>query len=117
MSRTKTGTVRRARHNKVLKANKGMRGANKRLYKRAHEAYLHSGQYAYEGRKNRKRDIRRLWNVRINAAVRQADETMTYSKFINGMKKANIALDRKVLADLAVNDFNAFKTIVDTVRA
>lgn len=117
MSRTKTGTIRRARHNKVLKANKGMRGANKRLFKRAHEAYLHSGQYAYEGRKHRKRDLRSLWTVRINAAVRSIDENLTYSRFINLLKKANVVLDRKILADLAVNDFNAFKTIVETVRA
>lgn len=117
MSRTKTGTIRHARHKKVLDSNKGMRGANHRLYKHAHEAYMHAGMYAYVGRKNRKRDMRSLWNVRINAAVRQVDETMTYSKFIHAMKTANVALDRRMLADLAVNDIAAFKTIVETVRA
>lgn len=117
MSRTKTGTIRHARHKKVLDSNKGMRGANHRLYKRAHEAFLHSGMYAYEGRKNRKRDMRSLWNLRINAAVRMADPTLTYSKFIHMLKVANVSLDRRMLADLAVTDFAAFKTIVETVRA
>ncbi len=117
MSRTKTGTIRHARHKKMLEANKGMRGANHRLYKHAHEAYMHSGMYAYVGRKNRKRDMRSLWNVRINACVRLVDSDMTYSKFIHLLKEANVLLDRRMLADLAVVDFAAFKTIVETVRA
>jgi large subunit ribosomal protein L20 len=94
-----------------------MRGANHRFYKRAHEAYMHSGMYAYVGRKNRKRDMRSLWNVRINAGVRLVDTDMTYSKFIHALKEANVLLDRRMLADLAVTDFATFKTIVETVRA
>lgn len=117
MSRTKTGTIRHARHKKILDSNKGMRGANHRLYKRAHEAYMHSGMYAYVGRKNRKRDMRSLWNLRINAAVRSVDAEMTYSKFIHALKQANVSLDRRMLADLAVNDFDAFTAVVNSVRA
>ncbi len=117
MSRTKTGTIRHARHKKVLDSNKGMRGANHRLYKRAHEAYMHSGMYAYVGRKNRKRDMRSLWNVRINAGVRLIDAELTYSKFIHMLKVAKVAIDRRMLADLAVTDFAAFTTIVESVRA
>lgn len=111
MARTKTGTTRKARHQKVLKSNKGMRGANSRLYKHAHEAYLHSGQYAYEGRKHRKRDMRSLWTVRINAAVRSLDATMNYSKFIHALKETKIALDRKVLSHLASTDMPAFTAV------
>jgi large subunit ribosomal protein L20 len=116
MPRVKTGTTRKARHNKVLKQTKGFRGANSRLYKRAHEALLHSGMYAYIGRKLRKRDMRQLWIVRINAALKQVDENLQYSRFMKAMKDANVALDRKILAELAVSDFNAFKKVVETVR-
>lgn len=116
MPRTKTGVTRRHRHQDVLALTKGFRGTNNRLYKRAHEALLHAGQYAYVGRKLRKRDMRTLWIVRINAALKAVDDTLNYSRFINGMKKANIGIDRKVLADLAVTDFNAFKTVVEKVR-
>lgn len=117
MSRTKTGTIRHARHKKVLDSNKGMRGANHRLYKRAHEAYMHAGMYAYVGRKNRKRDVRSLWNLRINAGVRSIDSDLTYSKFIHLLKQANVSLDRRMLADLAVTDFAAFTAVVNSVRA
>jgi large subunit ribosomal protein L20 len=116
MSRTKTGTTRHARHKKILKANKGMRGANKRLYKRAHEAYLHSGQYAYEGRRLRKRDMRSLWITRINAGLRQVDGDLSYSKFIHMMDEKQVKLDRKILADLAATDFDAFSQVVKQVR-
>ena len=116
MPRTKTGVVRRRRHKKVLKATKGFRGANSRLFKRAQEALLHSGQYAYVGRKLRKRDMRKLWIIRINAAVRQVDPELTYSRFINLMKKGQVALNRKILAELAVNAPTAFKSIVKQVR-
>jgi large subunit ribosomal protein L20 len=114
MPRTKTGTTRRARHKKVLKQAKGFRGTNSRLYKRASEAVLHAGQYAYIGRKLRKRDFRKLWIMRINAALQQIDKKFKYSKFINNLKKANIQLNRKMLAELAVNDKAAFKKVADT---
>lgn len=112
MSRTKTSIVRRRRHKKVLDLTKGFRGTNNRLYKRAKEALLHAGQYAYIGRKLRKRDMRRLWITRITAGIKQVAESLNYSRFIKGLKNANIALDRKMLADLAVNDAATFKEIV-----
>lgn len=112
MPRVKTGYTRKRRHNKVLKANKGFTGTNRRLYKRASEAHLHSGHYQYVGRKLKKRDMRRLWIVRINAGLSQINETFQYSRFINLLAKANIAINRKMLAELAVNNFNAFKEIV-----
>ena len=117
MPRTKAGVTRRHRHKKVLSLTKGYRGANSRLYKRAHEAMLHAGHYAYVGRRLRKRDMRKLWILRINAGVRQVDENLTYSTFINKLLKANISINRKMLAELAATDFNAFKSIVEKVRA
>ena len=110
--RVKTGFVRRRAHKKVIKANKGFRGANHRLFKRANEARMHAGQYAFAGRKLRKRDLRKLWIIRINAALRAGESKLNYSRFISKLKKADIALDRKVLADLAVNDPNAFAAVV-----
>ena len=112
MSRTKTGTVRRAHHKEVLTANKGFHGAYHKLYKRAHEGWLHAGMYAYVGRRLKKRDFRSLWIVRINAALKTISEKLQYSRFIHAMKKTNIALDRKVLAELAVVDFKAFTEVV-----
>jgi large subunit ribosomal protein L20 len=112
MPRVKTGFTRSRRHKKVLKATKGFRGANNRLYKRAHEAYLHSGAYAYIGRKLRKRDMRRLWIVRINAGLKQIDESFRYSRFIKALKDTNIELNRKMLAELAATNFTAFSSIV-----
>lgn len=112
MPRVTTGYTRRRRHKKILKANKGFSGTNRRLYKRAHEAYLHSGKYAYIGRKKRKRDMRRLWIVRINAGLKQVNPDLSYSRFIKALKDANIALDRKVLADLAATEFTAFSAVV-----
>lgn len=112
MPRTKTGIVRRRRHKKVLNLTKGFRGANSRLYKRAKEALLHAGQYAYIGRKLRKRDMRKLWIIRINAGLHQINQQFNYSRFINNLKTANIALNRKVLSELAVSDFDTFKEIV-----
>jgi large subunit ribosomal protein L20 len=112
MPRTKTGVVRRRRHKKLLKLNKGFRGTNRRLYKRAKEASLHAGQYAYIGRKLRKRDMRKLWIIRINAALHQISQQLNYSRFINNLKKAKIALNRKVLSELAISDFDTFKEIV-----
>ncbi len=115
--RVKTGFVRRRAHKKIIKANKGFRGANSRLFKRANEARMHAGQYAYVGRKLRKRDMRSLWIVRINAALKTIDEKMNYSTFISKLKKAQIALDRKVMADLVVSDLAAFKAIVEKAQA
>jgi large subunit ribosomal protein L20 len=112
MPRVKTGTTRARRHKKVLKLTKGFRGTNNRLYKRAKEALLHAGHYAYVGRKLRKRDMRKLWILRINAAVREVDETMKYSRFINALKNANISLNRKMLSEIAISDFRTFKDIV-----
>lgn len=112
MSRTKTGVTRHQRHKKVLDLTKGFRGTNSRLYKRAKEALLHSGQYAYIGRKLRKRDMRRLWITRITAGIKQIGETLNYSRFIKALKNAKIALNRKMLAEIAVKDFDTFKEIV-----
>ena len=116
MPRVKTGTTRKARHNKVLKLTKGFRGTNNRLYKRANEALLHAGVYAYIGRKLRKRDMRRLWIVRITAAIKQVDPTMQYSRFMKQLKDAEVSVNRKMLSELAINDFSAFKQLVESVR-
>jgi len=112
--RVKTGTIRRKRHKKVLSLTKGYRMTKSRLYKVAHEALLRAGQYAYIGRKLRKRDFRRLWIERINAAVKA--KGLSYSKFINLLKKADVALNRKILAHLAVKDQKTFNAIVDKVQ-
>jgi large subunit ribosomal protein L20 len=112
MSRTKTSIIRRKRHKKVLDLTKGFRGTNNRLYKRAKEALLHSGQYAYVGRKLRKRDIRKLWITRITAGVRQIGESLNYSRFIKNLKTAKIELNRKMLSEIIVKDFDTFKEIV-----
>ncbi len=116
MPRTKTGFTRHRRHQKLLSRTKGFRGANTRLYKRAHEADLHAGQYAYIGRRLRKRDMRSLWILRITAGLRTMGDGLNYSRFMNLLKKANIGLDRKILADLAATDFATFKNIVQQVR-
>jgi large subunit ribosomal protein L20 len=113
--RVKRGVVSRRKHNKLLGLTKGYRGTKSKLTKVAHEAALHAGAYAFHGRKLRKRDFRSLWTVRISEALKKED--MSYSVFINKLKKSNISLDRKILCDLVVNDPNAFKYIVDTVRA
>lgn len=113
MPRTKTGFTRRHRHKKVLKLTKGYRGTYNRLIKRATEALLHADQYSFIGRKLRKRNFRKLWIMRINAALRQIDESYKYSRFIAALNKAEIKIDRKMLAELAVNNPSAFKAIVD----
>ncbi|MDP2649311.1 MAG: 50S ribosomal protein L20 [bacterium] len=112
--RIKRGVVSRRKHNKLLESTKGFKGTKSRLTKVAHEAALHAGQYAFHGRKLRKRDFRALWITRIGAAAKQ--EGISYSVFINKLKKNNIELDRKILADLVVNDINGFKYIVDSVK-
>jgi len=114
MVRVKGGIVTRKRHKKVLKRTKGFRMTRHRLYKVAKEADLHAGQYAYIGRKLRKRDFRRLWITRISEAVKKLG--WSYNQFIHTLKKANIELDRKILADLVVNDPKVFEKIVDKVK-
>lgn len=114
MTRVKRGVTSRRKHKKLLAQTKGYRGTKRRLIKVAHEAVLHAGQYAYHGRKLRKRDFRTLWITRISEAVKQ--EGISYSSFMNKLKKANIALDRKILSSLVVEDPNTFKQIVDHVR-
>ncbi|CAA9303263.1 MAG: LSU ribosomal protein L20p [uncultured Chloroflexia bacterium] len=115
MARVKRGTMVRKRHNKLLAQAKGFRGNRSRNYKVAHESVMRALAYAYVGRRIRKRDMRRLWIVRINAAVRQ--HGLSYSRFINMLKIAGINLDRKQLADLAVRDAAAFNLLVEQVRA
>jgi large subunit ribosomal protein L20 len=115
MPRVKRGVTARARHKKVLDAAKGYRGRRSRVYRVAKQAVMRAGQYAYRDRRNKKRVFRALWITRINAATRE--HGLTYSKFINGLKIAEIALDRKVLADMAVTDKPAFAAIVNQVKA
>lgn len=115
--RIKTGTVRRRKHKKVLERTKGMRMTKGRLIRVSIEADLHAGQYAYVGRKNRKRDMRKLWIIRINAGLSAIEGAPKYSKFINLLKANNINLNRKSLADLALTDPKAFAAVVDKVKA
>ncbi len=114
--RVKTGFVRHRAHKKIIKANKGFRGANHRLFKRANEARLHAGAYAFAGRKLRKRDLRRVWIIRIGAGLQAAGSDLNYSTFINHLKKNNIRLDRKILADLALNDPTAFAAVIKAAQ-
>ena len=115
MPRVKRGVVAGRRHKKVLKQAKGYYGARSRVYRVAKQAVIKAGQYAYRDRKVKKRDFRRLWIMRINAAARLHE--MTYSQFINGLKKAQIEIDRKILADLAVMNPEAFAQIANQVKA
>lgn len=109
MPRVKRGVTARARHKKVLKQAKGYYGARSRIYRVAKQAVIKAGQYAYRDRRQRKRQFRALWIVRINAAAREFG--LSYSRFINGLKKASVEIDRKVLADLAVRDKEAFAAL------
>ena len=115
MSRVKRGIRTRARHHKILKQAKGYFGHKSKLFKVANQAVLKSGNYAYRDRRNKKRYFRKLWIVRINAACRLND--MSYSRFMNGLKKAGIELDRKILADIAVNDAAGFTSLVEKAKA
>lgn len=115
MPRVKRGVTAHASHKKVLDAAKGFRGRRKNVFRVANEAVMKAGQYAYRDRRQRKRQFRALWIVRINAAARELG--MTYSVFINGLKKAAIDMDRKVLADLAVFDKPAFARIAEQAKA
>ena len=117
MSRTKGGTVTHARHKKVLDQAKGYYGRRKSTFKVARQAVDKANQYATRDRKNRKRTFRALWIQRINAAVRAHDPSLTYSRFMGGLIAAGIEVDRKVLADLAVHDAEAFGAIVEQARA
>jgi large subunit ribosomal protein L20 len=114
MPRVKTGTIRRQHHKKVLKLNKGQFGTRHRLFRRANEAMLKSLWYSYRDRRTRRRDLRRLWIARINAAARQ--NGTTYSRLIHGMKISKIAINRKMLAELAVRDPKAFTAVVDKAQ-
>lgn len=116
MTRVKGGPTKRARHNKVLKRTSGFRMTKNRLWKVAHEAYLHALDYSFQGRKDRKSDFRSLWIVRINAALRAIDEKLTYSRFVSLMTTKKVELDRKVLAGIAVQDPETFKQIVAKVK-
>lgn len=109
MARVKTAIITRKKHKKVLKRAKGYYGAKHYRFRQAKQAVMKSGAYAYVGRKDRKSDFRKLWIARINAAARMND--MTYSTFIAGLKKANITINRKMLAELAVTDANAFAEV------
>jgi len=113
--RVKGGPQTQRRHKKVLSLTKGQRGSKHRLFKRGNEAMMKSLEYAYRDRRNRKRDFRRLWIARINAAARQNE--MSYSKFMFGLKTAGVELDRKVLADIAMHDPAAFSQLADTAKA
>ncbi|WP_029001829.1 50S ribosomal protein L20 [Azohydromonas australica] len=115
MPRVKRGVTARARHKKVLALAKGFRGRRKNVFRIAKQAVMKAGQYAYRDRRAKKRVFRQLWIARINAASRSLG--VTYSKFMAGLKKAQIDIDRKVLADLAVNDPAAFGSIVEKVKA
>ena len=114
MARVKGAVTTRARHKKVLKRAKGYYGAKSIRFRMANQAVMKSGMYAYVGRKNKKRDIRRLWIARINAAARQ--NGMSYSKFISGLKKANININRKMLAEMAVSDSQGFAALVEKIK-
>lgn len=115
MARVKTGFVRHRRHKKILKMARGYRGSRSRHFRPANEAVMHSLWYAYQHRKKRKGDFRRLWITRINAAARM--HGMSYSRLINGLKQAGVGLDRKVLADIAVHDIESFQLLVDKAKA
>ncbi len=114
MARVKGAVTTRARHKKVLKRAKGYYGAKSIRFRMANQAVMKSGMYAYVGRKNKKRDFRRLWIARINAAARQ--NGMSYSKFISGLKKANININRKMLAEMAVSDSQGFAALVEKIK-
>ena len=113
--RVKRGNVSRQRHKKILKLAKGFRGTRSKLFKVANQAVMKSLKYAYRDRRNKKRDLRRLWIARINAAARQ--HGLSYSRFINGVQKAGINLNRKFLADLAARDTAGFAVLAEKVKA
>ena len=115
MTRVKNGVTTKARHKKVLKAAKGYFGSKHRLYKTAKEQLMHSGQYAYRDRKQKKRDFRKLWITRINAACRENE--ISYSRFIEGLNYAGIEINRKMASEIAINDAKAFTEMVNVAKA
>lgn len=115
MPRVKRGVTTHARTKKILKKAKGYRGARSRTFKTANQAVMKAGQYAYRDRRQRKRQFRALWIARINAAARECG--ISYSRFMNGLKRAEIGLDRKVLADIAVHDSKAFSALADQAKS
>jgi len=115
MSRVKRGVQAHAKHKKVLKSAKGYYGARRKVYRVAKQAVIKAGQYAYRDRRVKKREFRALWIQRINAAARMCD--MSYSRFINGLNKAGIEVDRKMLADIAVHDMPAFEKLAEKAKA
>jgi len=114
MTRIKKGEIKRAKHKKILKLAKGYVGARSKLFRSAKEAVAHAGAYAFAGRKARKRDFRKLWIVQINAFLKE--KNISYNKFINNLKKQNILLDRKILADIAKTDPEVFAKILEKVK-
>ena len=114
MARVRNGAVTKARHKKVLKQAKGYFGSKHRLYKTAKEQLMHSGQYAFRDRKQKKRDFRKLWIARINAACR--NEGISYSRFIEGLTKAGVEVNRKMLSEIAINDPKAFKELIKVAK-
>lgn len=115
MSRIKRGIIKKRRHKKVIAQTRGHRGVRHRLFKRARESLMHGLHYSYVDRRDRKGQFRRLWIARINAATRQ--HGLSYNRFVAGLHKACIEIDRKVLADLAVRDSHAFARLVETAKA
>ena len=115
MARVKRGVAAHAKHKKIRDLAKGYYGAKHRWFRTANEAVMHAGQYAYRDRRNKRRDLRRLWIVRINAAARLQD--LSYSQLINGLTKAGVAIDRKVMSELAIADPAAFAKIADVAKA
>lgn len=114
MTRIKRGTIVKKRHKKVIKKAKGFLGRRSKKFRAAKEALMKAGTYAYRDRRTKKRSFRRLWQIRINAAARA--QGLTYSEFIAGLKKANVEIDRKILADLALNDPKVFKEIIEICK-
>ena len=114
MARVKSGSITKQRHKKILKRAKGYFGSKHRLYKTAKEQVMHSGKYAYRDRRQKKRDFRKLWITRINAACRQND--ISYSRFIEGLTKAGVEINRKMLSEIAINDPKMFSELVKTAR-
>lgn len=114
MTRVKSGAISKARHKKVLKQAKGYFGSKHRLYKTAKEQVMHSGKYAFRDRRQKKREFRKLWIIRINAACRE--NGISYSKFINGLSKANIVVNRKMLSEIAIDSPQAFKDLVELAK-
>ena len=117
MARVKRGVTAHARHKKVLKAAKGYYGRRKNTFRTAQAAVVKAGTNAFKGRKQKKRDFRSLWIMRINAAVRAVDPTLTYSRLIDGLTKAGVGVDRKVMAELAMHEPAAFSALVEKARA